>query len=198
MGGYVCTDKEGATLRTAPTRAKNQKQARQLLSRERVWATDIVTFPDGDAFVHLAPPNYGWVPLTKRSGAEKMQALSEAPPCNRGYLRSHGVAPKSRAKAKSKPKDGEMSKSVDSPPLKPLPVGDRFGSAPVRGSISRSPVRMPMPPLPSSLGAPPPSSMGMPLLTLPVSSLSCSFTSPAATCWGSASPWHSHMVTCQA
>lgn len=195
LWAYICKDKEGAALRNAPTRAKNQKQATKLQNRQRVWATDIATFPDGDAFVHLSPPNHGWVPLTKKSGVEKMQALNESPPCNRSWLISHGVSPKPKAKAKSKPKVEETWKIGNTSPLKPLPVGNRLGLAQVRGSISQSaPMLMPVPP-PSmrAVSAPPPSSMGMPLSIPRRSSMDYAPLSPTATCSVSVSPWHSHV-----
>lgn len=75
---YVCNDKDGATLRDTPTRVKSHKEGTKLKHQDRVHSIEKVTFPSsGDTFIHLAAPRWGWVPVTKVNGKEKMQALEE-------------------------------------------------------------------------------------------------------------------------
>lgn len=89
---YVCNDKDGATLRATPTRVKSHKEGTKLKNGERIDSIEKVTFPScGDNFIHLASPLWGWVPLAKVNGKEKMQALNQVDAGKAGTAEFAGV-----------------------------------------------------------------------------------------------------------
>lgn len=83
---YSTIDKDGAAIRHAPTRSHAMDTGKKLKHRQRVVTSEIVKFPNGDSFVHVEPPNDGWVPVMKVGGDPKMKPLSPVNP----QQRSHG------------------------------------------------------------------------------------------------------------
>eukprot|EP00439_Symbiodinium_sp_Y106_P070676 s46_g12.t1 len=78
---YVCNDKDGAQVRTTPTRSQARNANKKLKYRARVIVSEKVTLSDGDVFLKLGEDKKGWVPATKlNSSVVKMaplQALEE-------------------------------------------------------------------------------------------------------------------------
>jgi len=77
---YTCIDKDGTAIRAAPTRAQNMNIGKNLKHRQRVCTSEIVKFSDGDTFLHIDPPNDGWVPMTKLGGQKKCSHCMLCPP----------------------------------------------------------------------------------------------------------------------
>lgn len=76
---YVCEDRDGAVVRTNPTRDTSMNTDRKISHRQRVVASKKVTLANGDAFIYIEHAR-GWVPLMKKDGrGAKMQALQPVP-----------------------------------------------------------------------------------------------------------------------
>lgn len=105
---YVCNDKDGAQVRTTPTRSQARNANKKLKYRARVIVSEKVTLSDGDVFLKLGEDKKGWVPATKlNSSVVKMaplQALEE------------GAAARGPAASR--------------PPSRPPPACNGYGAAP--------------------------------------------------------------------
>jgi len=126
---YSCIDKDGTAIRHAPTRSTNMNTGKTVKHRQRVCCSEMVKFPDGDAFLHVEPPLDGWVPLTKLGGAKKFQALHAMPPrTGKG---------KSKGKGKGGPPGGMMPPVLPGPqPLMPMTAPPAYYVQPPQGSLA--------------------------------------------------------------
>jgi len=124
---YSCIDKEGTAIRTAPTRMIKMNTGNRLKNRQRFVASEMVRYPDGDAFLHLEPPLDGWVPMTKLGGGKKMTPLNrmERSPNFKGPCKGKGKGRQSMTPMPGVHPYGLMMQPQSTPALYVTPPGGR-------------------------------------------------------------------------
>jgi len=101
---YVCNDKDGGIVRSQPTRSKTMNTSSKLSYRQRVIASEKVTFASGDAFIYLENQR-GWMPIMKKDYTlVKMQVIQPVPPGHGGGMAQAGGPPMSQGYGGGPPK----------------------------------------------------------------------------------------------